>query len=341
MGRSALDRETARSFARVAMDNVLRRYPYKVDHMMAGAGDVAEPATWHPVFCGSYDWHSSVHMHWLLVRLLALFPDLEETPRIRETLDAQLRPQGIAVELDYFHRPGSRTFERPYGWGWMLKLQAELLALSQHDAQAAGWAAACAPLASHLARQLAEFLDAADFPVRTGTHFNSAFALVMALAYARTQQDPALRRAIVRRAHRWFAHDRKYPARYEPGGDEFLSGGMTEAVLMHAVMDGSAFAEWWELFVPAQVELANWLTPVEVGNRSDPKTSHLDGLNLSRAWCWRLLEPALPGPLRPLAVRAWSDHIDASLPQAVEGQYVSTHWLASFAVLALAEPVGG
>jgi hypothetical protein len=280
-------------------------------------------------------------MHWLLVRLLALWPDLEEAPRIRETLDAQLCPEHIAVELAYFQRPDVRTFERPYGWGWMLKLQAELLALAGQDAQAARWAGACAPLASHLSRQLADFLDAAVFPVRTGTHYNSAFALVMAMSYARTHHDLALRRAVVRRAHRWFGHDQKYPARYEPGGDEFLSGGLTEAVLMHAVMDGRAFSEWWALFVPGQVELANWLTPVEVANRSDPKTSHLDGLNLSRAWCWRMLEPALPDPLRPLAIRAWSDHLDASLPQAVEGEYVSTHWLASFAVLALAEPIGG
>lgn len=341
MGRSALDRGTARSFARVALDNILRRYPYKVDHMMSAAGDVAEPATWHPAFYGSYDWHSSVHMHWLLARLLALYPDLEEAAEVRDTLDAQLRPQHIAVELDYFHRPGSRTFERPYGWGWVLKLQAELLALAPQDPRAAAWAEACAPLAAHLSRQLAEFLDAADFPVRTGTHFNSAFACVMALAYARATQDTALRRAIVRRAHRWFGHDRSYPARYEPGGDEFLSGGMTEAVLMHAVMDDGAFGQWWEVFVPGAAELANWLTPVEVGNRSDPKTSHLDGLNLSRAWCWRLLEPVLPEPLRPQAVRAWSDHIEASLPYAVGGEYVSTHWLASFAVLAMAEPVGG
>ncbi|NUO86319.1 MAG: DUF2891 domain-containing protein [Cupriavidus sp.] len=341
MGRSALDRETARSFARVALENILRRYPYKLDHMMAGAGDLAGPAAWHPVFCGSYDWHSSVHMHWLLVRLLALYPDLEEAPRIRAMLDAQLRPDAMAAELAYFRRTDSRTFERPYGWGWMLKLQAELLALARHDPHASVWAEACAPLASHLSQQLAEFLDAAAFPVRTGTHYNSAFALVMALAYARTHQDMALRRAIVRRAHRWFGHDQKYPARYEPGGDEFLSGGLTEGVLMHAVMDGCAFSEWWELFVPGQAELANWLTPVTVTNRNDPKAAHLDGLNLSRAWCWRLLEPALPEPLRPLAIRAWSDHIEASLPQAVEGEYVSTHWLASFAVLALAEPIGG
>jgi hypothetical protein len=341
MARIALDRETAGSFARVALENVVRRYPYKVDHMMTGPDDLSAPAELHPVFGGSYDWHSSVHMHWLLIRLLELWPDLAEAPRIRATLDAQLQPAAIETELAYFRRPSSRTFERPYGWGWMLRLQAELLTAARTDPQALRWADACAPLAAHIADQLLSYLDVADFPVRTGTHFNSAFALVMALAYARADQHIALRRAIVRRAHRWFGHDQRYPARYEPGGDEFLSGGLVEAVLMHAVMDGCAFAEWWEVFAPGKAELANWLTPVEVADRSDPKMSHLDGLNLSRAWCWRMLEPALPEPLRPLAIRAWSDHLEASLPQAAGGHYVATHWLASFAVLALAEPVGG
>jgi len=341
MGRVALDRETAGGFARVALENILRRYPYKVDHMMTGPDDPLDPAVLHPVFFGSYDWHSSVHMHWMLVRLLSLWPDQEEAPQIRAVLDAQFRPDAIATELAYFQRPGSGTFERPYGWAWLLRLQAELQAADNHDAQIAGWAQACSPLAAQLCDQLMDYLDIADFPIRTGTHFNSAFALIMALAYARATQHLALRRAIVRRAHRWYGHDQRYPARYEPGGDEFLSGGLTEAVLMHAVMDGCAFSEWWELFAPGKAELANWLTPVTVADRSDPKMSHLDGLNLSRAWCWRLLEPALPEPLRPLAVRAWSDHVEASLPQAVRGEYVATHWLASFAVLALSEPVGG
>ena len=320
MTSTLLDDDTAARFARVALDNIVRRYPYKVDHLMTGPDDIAEPIAMHPVFYGSYDWHSSVHMHWLLVRVLALRPTLD-----------------IATELAYFEHSGARTFERPYGWAWVLRLQAEQHTLAATDAQAMHWAEACAPLADYLAQRLIDYLDIADFPIRTGTHFNSAFALIMALSYANTDSHPALKRAIVRRAHRWFGHDQRYPARYEPGGDEFLSGGMTEAVLMRYVLDGCDFDEWWEMFAPTQADLATWMTPVMVSDRSDPKLSHLDGLNLSRAWCWRLLEPALPEPLRPLAVRAWSAHLEASLPQAADGHYVATHWLASFALLALAD----
>lgn len=337
MQHTRLDGETASHFARVALENVLRRFPYKVEHMMTGPGDLADPAVAHPVFCGSYDWHSSVHMHWLLVRLLALRPALPEARQIRDTLDAQLQPSAIAAELAYFERPTSRTFERPYGWAWLLRLQAELTTLAARDPQAARWAEACSPLALHLAQRLIDYLDIADFPIRTGTHFNSAFALVMALSYTRALPHPALRRAIVRRAHRWFGHDQRYPARYEPGGDEFLSGGLTEAVLMRSVMDGCGFPEWWELFAPPAADLATWLTPVSVADRSDPKMSHLDGLNLSRAWCWRMLEPVLPEAVRPMAIQAWSEHLAASLPQAVTGDYVATHWLASFAMLALTD----
>jgi len=340
MTHTHLDDATAERFALVALENIVRTYPYKVDHMMVDAGDLSGPAAMHPVFYGSYDWHSSVHMHWLLVRLLALRPSLQLAGRIRETLDAQFRPEAIATELAYFQRPASRTFERPYGWAWVLRLQAELGTLATRDDQATAWATACAPLADHLAQRLIEYIDVADFPIRTGTHFNSAFALVMALFYARTDQHPALRKAIVRRAHRWFGHDQRYPARYEPGGDEFLSGGLIEAVLMRHVMDDCAFGDWWEMFSPGQADLATWLTPVTVADRTDPKMSHLDGLNLSRAWCWRLLGPALPSALQPLAVRAWSDHLEVSLPQAIDGHYVATHWLATFALLALADTAG-
>lgn len=335
MAHPSLDDHAAARFARVALDNIVRRYPYKVDHLMTGPHDLVAPEVMHPVFYGSYDWHSSVHMHWLLVRLLALRPALDCAGEIRATLDAQLRPEALAAELAYFELAGSRTFERPYGWAWLLRLQAELRALASTDPQAARWADACAPLASHLAQRMIDYLEIADFPIRTGTHFNSAFALIMAWCYVNTDTHPALRKAIVRRAHRWFGHDQRYPARYEPGGDEFLSGGMTEAVLMRYVLDGCDYGEWWEMFAPAQSDLATWLTPVLVSDRTDPKLSHLDGLNLSRAWCWRLLGPALPEPLQPLAERAWAAHLEASLPQAVDGHYVATHWLASFALLAL------
>lgn len=340
MPRTVFTRELANRFAGIALDNVVRRYPYKVDHVMTGPDDLADPADLHPVFASSYDWHSSVHMHWLLVRLLSLVPDLDAAPRIRAHLDATLAPDGIAAEIAYLARPAAATFERPYGWAWALRLQAELGELRDYDSGAARWADACAPLALHLAERLIAYLDLADFPIRTGTHANSAFALLMAWHYARGDGHPALRRAIVRRAHRWFGHDQHYPARYEPGGDDFLSGGLVEAALMQAVMDGCAFDEWWHLFAPAQAELATWLVPVAVTDRSDPKMTHLDGLNLSRAWCWRRLEPSLPDHLRPWAVCAWSDHLEASLSQATEAGYASTHWLATFALLALTEGRG-
>lgn len=335
----ALDIATASAFAQVALENILRPYPYRVDHMMTGAGDLAEPRALHPVYFGSYDWHSSVHMHWLLVRLLAQRPDLPEAGAIRATLDIQWRPEAVEAELAYFQRPGSGTFERPYGWAWILRLQAELRQFPGDDEQVQRWARACEPLATYLAGRLSDYLDIADFPIRTGTHANSAFALVLADGYARADNHPALRRAIARRAHRWFGHDQRYPARYEPGGDEFLSGGLMEAVLMRRVLDDCAFAEWWEMFAPAPADLAAWLTPVLVGDRTDPKLVHLDGLNLSRAWCWRLLGPSLPEPLRAKAAGAWVDHLDASLAQAVSGDYVGTHWLASFAAMALSDAV--
>lgn len=332
-----LDDATASAFARVALENIERPYPYKVDHLMTGPGDLAEPRSVHPVFYGSYDWHSSVHMHWLLVRLLALRPDLPEAPAIRAALDRQLRPEAMATELAYFQRSSARTFERPYGWAWLLRLQAELLCFPADDAQARGWAEACAPLADHLALALVGYLDIADFPIRTGTHANSAFALVMADRFARAQRHLTLRRAITRRAHRWYGRDQRYPARYEPGGDEFLSGGMVEAVLMRRMLDGCDFAEWWDMFAPSEIDLGTWLTPVGVADRRDPKLSHLDGLNLSRAWCWRMLAPSLPADLHALAARAHADHLAASLQQAVAGEYVGTHWLASFAMLALTD----
>lgn len=335
----ALDPATASAFATVALENILRPYPYRVNHMMMAAGDLAEPREQHPVYFGSYDWHSSVHMHWLLVRLLACRPTMAEAGAIRGTLDIQWQPQNVDRELAYFQRPGSGTFERPYGWAWILRLQAELHGLAQSDEQARGWEQACAPLADHLAQKLIDYLDIADFPIRTGTHQNSAFALVLAEGYARATGHIALRRAIARRAHRWFGHDQRYPARYEPGGDEFLSGGLMEAVLMRRVLDDCAFSEWWEMFAPAPSDLATWLTPVTVGDRSDPKLVHLDGLNLSRAWCWRMLGPSLPDPLRSKAAGAWADHLSASLDQAAGGNYVGTHWLASFATLALTDPV--
>ena len=170
--------------------------------------------------------------------------------------------------------------------------------------------------------------------MRAGTHGNSAFALILALRWAR-RHDPALAAAIAQRARRWFDADRRYPAGYEPGGDDFLSGGLCEALLMARVLPPAEWSRWWAAFEPAGDGLERWLEPVPVADPADPKIVHLHGLNLSRAWCWRELLPHLPEPLRPVAVRAAQSHRRASLPAATSGDYVGTHWLASFALLAL------
>lgn len=325
----------ASGYARVALANIVREFPNKPDHLLRLPDDVQAPRALHPVFYGSYDWHSSVHMHWTLVRLLRLYPTLPETDGIRAALDQHLNAAGAEAERGYLLQPGRETFERPYGWAWLLKLQAELALLARADEQARRWEAALAPLADAVAGRFLHFLPRARYPVRAGTHGNSAFALLLALDYAHTHQHLALRKLIGDCANRWFGQDRRYPAAYEPGGEDFLSPGLVEAALMLRLVDGCSFADWWHVFCPAQDELTAWLLPVQVDDRSDARLSHLDGLNLSRAWCWRMLLPQLPAPLKTVVETAVETHLAASLPHVAQGPYVGTHWLASFALLAL------
>lgn len=327
----------ASSFAALALSNVKREYPAKLDHVLCDESDLCGPRRLHPSFYGSYDWHSSVHMHWLLARLLHLFPSIPEGDRIAATFDEHFSVENVKAELSYLSRPSSKPFERTYGWAWLLKLQAELVALQGNHPDAVRWSTALQPLAETFTQRYLEFLPQAEFPVRAGTHANSAFGLLFALDYAESLQHRALRKLIATKAHRWFGRDRCYPASYEPGGDDFLSGGLTEAVLMRRLTDGCSYADWWQLFCPTPQELQVWLTPVAVSDRSDPKLAHLDGLNLSRAWCWRALLPDLPAALRPPVSSAIEAHLAASMPHATIGHYAGTHWLASFAMLALTE----
>ena len=330
-----LDAATATQFARVALANVGTEYPFHLTHLAHGDADLAPPRTLHPVFFGSYDWHSCVHMHWTLARCLRRLPQARFAADVRAHFDARLTPAAVARELGYFGAPGRASFERPYGWGWLLKLQAELLALAAEEATTKSWADALAPLALVLAERWLEHLPRADFPVRAGTHGNSAFALLLALDYAKASQHRALLQAITARARRWFGGDRRYPAEYEPSGDDFLSAGLTEARLMQRVLDGCDYADWWQAFAPRADALARWLEPVPVSDASDPRIVHLHGLNLSRAWCWRGLRPALPAALHAAVDTAIAAHLDRSLPAATAGHYVGTHWLASFALLAI------
>lgn len=308
--------ELAAAFARVALANVEREYPRRLDQLLAAPGAEWRPRALHPAFYGSYDWHSAVHMHWLLARLLSLHPNLPERTRIESVLDAHLNPACIAKELAFFHRPGGATFERPYGWAWVLKLQAELLRLKR-------WQAAVGPLASLLNQRLSEYLKKSPYPVRAGTHGNTAFACVLALDYAQVARDPSLEETIRDAARRWYLHDRDYPVAYEPSADDFLSPALVEAVLMKAVLPAGEFASWLKTFLPS--DLGPLAQPPNVTDHADAKQSHLDGLCLSRAWCFSQL-----GKEKEAAV-----HLAVGLPHVVGGDYVGEHWLASFATLAL------
>ena len=320
--------DLASKLAGLALAHVRRPYPYKLDHVMAGPEDVLPPSALHPIFHGSYDWHSCVHGYWLLLRLRRLYPDLPEAPAIEALANEMLVPDKVAGELAYLGRPTSAGFERPYGWGWLLKLHAEA---AHHDAP---WGAALEPLARAFAARFHGFLPKLTYPIRVGTHFNTAFALVLADDWAATH-DPALGGLIAARARDWFGGDRDCQA-WEPGGDEFLSSALSEARLMQRVL-GDGFAAWFAQFLPraAARRPASLFTPATVSDRSDGKIVHLDGLNLSRAWCWRAIAAAVGDrDLQAVAAAAADDHIAASLPH-VAGDYMGEHWLATFALLAL------
>lgn len=308
---SRLDADTAGRLARVALANVARPYPHKLDHLLSAAGEQLDHRRLHPAFFGSYDWHSAVHMHWSLARIHRMFPSTD----IAACLDRHLSTEHLAAELAYFRSPAGRTFERPYGWAWLLKLQVELAGTR--------WENAVAPLAAELAARLAQYLQA-PYPVRAGSHGNSAFACVLALDYARAAGDHALPAAIERAAHTWYLHDREAPLAYEPSLDDFLSPSLIEALLMQEVLPPERFGPWKSGFLPAGIgPLAQ---PPRGFDRADAKQVHLDGLSLSRAWCLRRLKHPEPA----------ERHLAEALPH-VAADYVGAHWLASFALLALTE----
>jgi hypothetical protein len=324
---ATLDAATAERFARIALGHVTREYPHKLDHVLNGAEDALPPSVLHPVFFGSFDWHSCVHGYWMLLRLLRRFPDMPAAGDVRALADRMLEPGKIAVERAYLDRPGSAGFERPYGWAWLLALHGEA---ARHDA---GWGAALAPLAAAFADRFRAFLPKLSYPIRTGTHFNTAFAMILALDWADTH-DPALAALIRTCATDWFGGDRDCQA-WEPGGDEFLSPALIESLCMARVL-GDGFPDWFAGFLPrlAAGEPATLLAPAFVSDRTDGKIAHLDGCNLSRAWCWRSIAPHLPPEQAAIARTAADRHLAASLPH-VAGDYMGEHWLATFATLAL------
>jgi hypothetical protein len=332
-----LTRVQASAFAHLALANVEREYPHKLDHVMAGPEDAAAPRALHPAFFGSFDWHSCVHAHWLLVRLLSGQGAMPEAAQIRTTLNAHLAPESVRAEIAYLQRPASRGFERSYGWAWLLKLAEELAAAT--DGDALRWARDLAPLAAAITARYLDWLRVATYPIRHGVHANTAFALAFAFDYAQRCDVTTLREAVVTKARAWYLADHDAPAAWEPSGADFLSPALTEAALMRRILEPGEFAAWLARFLP-HIERSQpppLFVPVTVSDRSDPYLVHLDGLNLARAWCWRDIASAFADgdPRRSIARDAARVHLTAGLPALASDDYVGTHWLATFAVLAL------
>lgn len=264
-----------------------------------------------------------------------LLPGLPEAARIRAVIDEHFTEANVAAEVAYLQRPASRGFERPYGWAWLLALAGQLR--SMQSADGARWARSLQPLADAFVERFTEFLPKSTYPLRVGTHFNMAFALTLSLGYARVVGDTAFEQLLTRTAMRWFENDAGCQA-WEPAGDEFLSPSLMEAVLMRHVLPDARFAGWLDAFLPrlAAREPATLFTPATVTDRSDGKLAHLDGLNLSRAWCQREIARALPeGDARIAVLQSSADeHLAAGIAH-VAGDYMGEHWLATFALLAL------
>ena len=322
-----LDQSLASRMAGIALGHVDREYPHELDHVLGGDEDARSPRDLHPMFFGSFDWHSCVHGWWTLLTLRRMFPAMAEAGAIDELAAETFTSAKVAAELAYLERPLSAGFERPYGWGWLLALHLEA---NRHPPLGE----TLAPLAQAFASRFAPYLAKLTYPIRTGTHANTSFALILALEWA-DEFDGALAATIRAWAAAKFTGDRDCQA-WEPGGDEFLSSALTEALLMRRCQSDAAFADWFAAFLPrvAERKPTTLFTPATVSDRSDGKIAHLDGLNLSRAWCWRGIASALPSVEREVALAAADEHLATALPH-IAGDYMGEHWLASFALLAI------
>jgi hypothetical protein len=334
-------RRVAPEYAQVALATIEREFPGDAWHTWRTADDVPpRPRERTPVFWGSYDWHSSVEMHWVLVRLLRLVPEAFAASEARLRLDARFDAEALVREAAFIADPDNRNRERPYGWGWALALAHELDAWSDPDGRR--WRARFEPLAAALGANFLDWLPRATYPVRYGIHGNSAFGLGLALPHAEARAaagDARLRDAIAGAAHRWFDADACAPGGWEPSGFDFLSPTLVEAELMSRLLGGAQFPSWLAAFLPGlrDGEPTALFRPAIVSDASDGQIAHLHGLNLSRAWCWRRIAEALPpGDARvPVAMAASGVHAAAGLPHVVGGDYMVEHWLAAYAVLLL------
>ena len=338
--KQSLTLKQASAFARLALKGIQKEYPNKPGTVLNSKDDIKGPRDFHPAFYGSFDWHSSVHGHWMLVRLLRRFPDLPERQEIRAVLNEHLTAKNLQAEADYFKQPNRQSFERTYGWAWLLKLAEELHGWDDPDAKM--WSKNLQPLTDIIVARYLAFLPKQTYPIRSGVHPNTAFGLAFAHDYAVAVNHQKLRELIEKRSLDYYGKDVDAPARWEPDGADFFSPSLMEADLMRRVLPAKEFRAWLGRFLPglAKGEPRSLFVPATVTDRTDPQLVHLDGLNLSRAWCLRGILTALPkdDPARKALVASEKKHAEAGLKHVASGDYAGEHWLASFAVWMLSLP---
>jgi Protein of unknown function (DUF2891) len=339
MATQPMDPSAAARFAGLALSCIHREYPNKIAHVMDGGADALPPHVLTPAFYGCYDWHSDVHGHWLLVRLVRLYPTSAFASRARTELARSLTPENIAGEVSYLEREDRASFERPYGLAWLLQLSSELR--QWNDPQAKQWSNAVRPLETAAAARLKSWLPKLHYPIRIGEHDQTAFSFGLVWDWAGVSGDTEMRRLLTDAAQRFYQGDRNCPLSYEPSGQDFLSPCLAEADFMRRVLDRQAFRTWLTAFLPGIPRNAatQWLQPGVVTDRADPKLAHIDGLNLSRAWMLEGIASGIgPDDRRVGALlRTANAHREAALPEVTGEHYEGGHWLGTFAVYLTSE----
>nr|WP_236621974.1 DUF2891 domain-containing protein [Rhodopirellula maiorica] len=331
-----IDDAVAGEWAKLVLGAIDTEFPNKLSLVYVDADQLKTPQENFPAFYGCFDWHSSVHGHWLLARLLRTHPSMEAAPKIRTALATHLTRENIQRETEFFRRDEHKTFERMYGWAWYLRLVLELDDWDNADAQT--WRENLRPLEALFVQRITAYLPLLTFPIRTGQHTDTGFALGQILDYARVMQLDPLEQLVIDRAGAFYRSDVDYPVQYEPSGHDFFSSGWNEADLMRRVMPQAEFTQWLEKFVPeVAVQLVDGtIAPVSVSDVTDGKLVHLAGLNLNRAWCLRAVANALPEGhrLRRPLLQSAAKHLAAGLAYVNSGHYEGDHWLATFALYA-------
>jgi hypothetical protein len=327
-----LNYQTMEKFAALPLHCIETEYPYKLGQVISSDEDLQSPSDLHPIFYGCFDWHSSVHGHWLLAKAISKYPDTELSAKAIALFDKQFTAEKVGQELAYFAPKLNKSFERTYGWAWLLKLQAELTNLKEDSIHQ--WSANLKPLTDHVATSYIKFLPKLIYPIRVGEHTNTAFGLSLAIDYARSVKNVAFEELIVQRSKDFYLEDASCPLSWEPSGFDFISPCLQEAELMSKVLDKAEFRLWLQGFLPQLFAVDFELKPGRVADRTDGKLVHLDGLNFSRAWCLYRLAAVVPEYKKAFA-NIGDIHMRASMSQVAESDYMGSHWLASFLVYAL------